>query len=195
MSNAGRKIDQICQGLHFRNRKLQSMKKAIIFFTCLLFLGTNSILAQDQTFAHLNLGNILAEMPEVKEADEEMKLLRDSLRNVYEQKVSQLEKEYGEFQRKVAEGTVPPVQQQKKAQEFQVKQQEIMQLEQQLSTKMEMRRQQKLAPILDRVDQAIKNVAQENGFTMVFDTSAGSLLFAQDSKDVSNLVKQKLGIQ
>lgn len=171
------------------------MKKAITFFTCLLFLGMNSLLAQDQTFAHVNLGNILAEMPAVKEADEEMKLLRDSLRNVYEQKVSQLEKEYGEFQRKVAEGTVPPVQQQKKAQEFQVKQQEIMQLEQQLSTKMEMRRQQKLAPILDRVDQAIKNVAQENGFTMVFDTSAGSLLFAQDSKDVSNLVKQKLGIQ
>ena len=171
------------------------MRRISLLVTVIFLLIAGQSIAQDQTFAHINLGNILAEMPEVKQADEEMQQLRDSLRNVYQQKIENLQAEYGEFQRKVSQGTVPPVEQQKKGQEFQAKQQEILALEQQLSTKMEMRRQQKLAPILDKVDQAIQNIAKENGFTMVFDTSSGAMLFATDSKDISGLVRQRLGIQ
>jgi outer membrane protein len=69
-----------------------------------------------------------------------------------------------------------------------------MQFERQLSTKMEERRQKKLAPILEKVDKAIKQVAEENNYKMVFDTSGGSMLYAQDSKDIGDQVKNKLNL-
>ena len=181
--------------VYFSLRKLTSMKKLNLFILLLVFLGTQNIYAQEQKYAHVNLGNVLAEMPDVKQAEQEMQELRDSMRTVYEQRIKDLEQDYGEFQRKVAQGTVPPVEQQKKAQQFQAEQQKLMEFERQLSSKMEVRRQKKLAPILEKVDKAIKEVAEENDYTMVFDTSGGSMLYAEDTKDIGEQVKNKLNLQ
>lgn len=171
------------------------MKRISIFILSIVFLGFQSLVAQDQQFAHVNLGNVLAEMPQVAEAEEELQELRDSLKTVYEQRIKQLEADYGAFQREVAQGTIPPVQQQQKAQEFQAEQQKIMEFEQQLSSKMEMRRQKKLAPILEQVENAIEKIAVEKGYTMVFDTSGGAMVYAEESKEISDEVKSELGIQ
>jgi outer membrane protein len=153
-----------------------------------------SVFGQEQKHAHLNLGNILAMMPEVAEAEANMKNLRDSLVQVYEGRLQGLQNEYGAFQAEMAQGNVAPIDQQKKAQEFQQKQQQLVQFEQQIPTIMEIRRQQKLAPILERIDQAVKEVANENGYSMVFDTSGGAMLFAAETEDIMSLVKAKLGL-
>ena len=51
-------------------------------------------------------------------------------------------------------------------------------------------------PIYDKAMAAIKNVAEENNFTYIFDVSSGVILFhSNDSQDVTPLVKAKLGIQ
>ena len=43
---------------------------------------------------------------------------------------------------------------------------------------------------------AIKEVGKENGFTYVFDLSAGGILyFADNTEDILPLVKKKLGLQ
>ena len=52
-----------------------------------------------------------------------------------------------------------------------------------------------LQPIIDRAKQAIAEVAKENGYTYIFDTSAGTLLYQQDSDDILALVKKKLGLK
>lgn len=153
-----------------------------------------NVFGQEQKHAHLNLGNILAMMPEVAEAEANMKNLRDSLVQVYEGRLQGLQNEYGAFQAEMAQGNVAPIDQQKKAQEFQQKQQQLVQFEQQIPTIMEIRRQQKLAPILERIDQAVKEVANENGYSMVFDTSGGAMLFAAETEDILELVKVKLGL-
>ena len=56
------------------------------------------------------------------------------------------------------------------------------------------KRQEKLQPVIDKVNNAIKMVATDNQFTYIFDSSAGILLYAQESMDVTSLVKSKLGI-
>ena len=54
-----------------------------------------------------------------------------------------------------------------------------------------------LAPILDEVRNAIAAVAKENGYSYIFDGSpgVGVLLYADDSTNVTGLVKAKLGLQ
>jgi Skp family chaperone for outer membrane proteins len=39
------------------------------------------------------------------------------------------------------------------------------------------------------------DVAKENGFIMVFDTTSSTVLYAHESLDVTKLVKTKLNIQ
>ena len=56
------------------------------------------------------------------------------------------------------------------------------------------RREDLLKPILTRVEDAVKAVATENSYLMIFDTSSGAFLFAAESDDVSPLVKKKLGM-
>jgi len=50
-----------------------------------------------------------------------------------------------------------------------------------------------LTPIITKAQDAIKTVAEENGFTYVFDTTiAGALLYAMPSEDITAMVKSKL---
>ena len=60
----------------------------------------------------------------------------------------------------------------------------------QLTTK----RQKLLQPLIDKVNNAIKQVATEGQFTYIFDSSTGILLYAADSMDVTASVRLKLGI-
>ena len=51
------------------------------------------------------------------------------------------------------------------------------------------------APIIERAKKAVQDVAKENGFTYIFNSSEGLLLYSEPSDDVSELVKTKLGIK
>ena len=52
-----------------------------------------------------------------------------------------------------------------------------------------------LTPIINKAKKGIEDVAKENGYTYVFDTSVGVLLYFEPSDDIMPLVKKKLGIK
>jgi Skp family chaperone for outer membrane proteins len=60
--------------------------------------------------------------------------------------------------------------------------------------KLAQKREQLFSPILDRVNQAMSDVAKENQFMFVFDSSSQVLLYSDETLDVTKLVKAKLGI-
>lgn len=52
-----------------------------------------------------------------------------------------------------------------------------------------------LQPIIDKAKKAIEDVAKENGFTYIFDSSVGVLLYDGGGEDIMLLVKKKVGIK
>ena len=51
-------------------------------------------------------------------------------------------------------------------------------------------------PIMDKAQAAIEKVSKSNGFTYVFDISAGGVVyFSEKSIDILPLVKKELGIE
>ena len=53
-----------------------------------------------------------------------------------------------------------------------------------------------LEPIVARAESAISEVAKENGYVMIFDTSVfNAVMYAQETEDIMPLVKKKLGIE
>lgn len=159
-------------------------------FAIALFCIAGSMQAQD--FGYVNSAAILAEMPNVKQADANLEALQKQLQKKGQSMVEQLQKDYVEVQQRVERGELSPVQQQDEAKKLEDRQKEIAKFEQDMVAQIQKKRDDLLKPIYDAVNQAIKDVAKENGFQFIFDATV--LLYAEESQDVSSLVKAKLGI-
>jgi outer membrane protein len=71
----------------------------------------------------------------------------------------------------------------------------IQNFQQQAQQSLEQQEQALIEPIVNKAKKAIEQVAKENGYTYIFDTSAGSLLFWEESDNVLASVKKKLNLQ
>ena len=60
---------------------------------------------------------------------------------------------------------------------------------------LQQRREELLQPVLIRAQNLIKEVAEENGYRMIFDSSTGSLAYAPEGDNIMGLVRKKLGLK
>lgn len=172
------------------------MKKLLKFISIVLFLTTITNLLHAQKFGHLNTGNLLIQIPSTKTADDQLKVLQDSLVAAGQAHAKAAQEEYVAFSKEYQAGNVPPAEAQKKQAAFENKEKELAQLEDEISAKLAKKRQELLGPILDQLEKAVNEVGKEGGYTMIFDTSVfNSILFAKDSDDIEPLVKAKMGIK
>jgi len=149
-------------------------------------------LAQAQKFGYVNSQAILAEMPEVKQAEANLEALQKQLQKKGQSEIEKFQQDYMAVQQKAERGELSPKQQEEEAERLKKKEMELGQLEQDMVQQMQEKRAELLEPIYEKVNDAIETVAKENGYTMIFDQ--GVLLYKEDSQDVSSMVKAKLGI-
>ena len=145
---------------------------------------------QAQKFGYVNSNAILAEMPEVKQFESNLEALQKQLQKKGQGMLEQLQKDYTVIQQKIERGELSRLQQEEEAKKLQAREQEIAKFEQDMVNQLQEKRNKELQPIVDKVNQAIKDVAKENNFQFIFDQ--GILLYADQAQDVSNLVKAKL---
>ncbi len=170
------------------------MKK---LFTCaclLLALTFMSTTVSAQKFGYLNSQALLSEMSEVEQAKANLEVLGQQLRKKGEAMVASLQAKYGEVQQKAAAGGLSPKDQEAEVTKLKAEEAEIAKFEQDMVQQLQKKEADLLQPILDKVNVAIKAVAEEEGYLYIFDSSTQVLLYADESSDVSSKVKTKLGI-
>ncbi|TVQ43241.1 MAG: OmpH family outer membrane protein [Saprospirales bacterium] len=166
-----------------------------IFVFSLLMFGmsqTNELFAQK--IGHLNSAAILSEMPEVLAADAELETLQKQLVAQAQRRIESLQKDYQELIRQEQQGDLSPRRLQEEQMRLREKEQELAMEEQNIQSTLMRKRNELINPILERVQDAIDEVARENNFQYILDTSGGSVLFADDTKDITRMVRTKLGI-
>lgn len=168
-------------------------KKAPIFFLALIF-GASLSAQNAAKYGHMNLGNLLELMPDTKKANDDLKVFADRLTAIDDSLGRALQSAAETLQREYDAGNLTPIQAQQRQAELQKQQEFLQKFEQEAQQKVGAKREELLGPILQKVDDAIRAVAKEHGFVMIFDTSSGAMLFAADNEDVTALVKSKLGI-
>lgn len=169
------------------------MKRIALLFAFVLFSLASSVA---QKYGHLNFGNLIADMPQTEQANKDLETYQKQLVAKGEEMATKLQTQFEATLKEVNEGKLSPLQQQQAEADLQNQQNEIRAYEQEVLQKVEIKRQELLKPIIEKAEQAITQVAQENGYIMIFDTSVfNAILFAEDSDDVMSLVKAKLGIQ
>jgi outer membrane protein len=166
--------------------------KRIIFSAVMIVFMTFTISAQN--FGYCNSRALLLEMPEMAQATSELEVLAKQLQKQGEDMVSKLQAEYTVLEQEIAAGNLSKIQQEEEAKKFQEKQQQLSLFDQEMSLQIQKKEAELLEPILKRLNDAITAVAKENQFQFIFDQGTQMLLFAEQSTDVSSMVKSKLGI-
>jgi outer membrane protein len=167
------------------------MMKQFLLLSAFVLLGTGMVSAQK--YGHLNFGNLLSSLEETQAADSTLADYQDQLVAKGEEMAKEWQQKAQAFAKKAQAGELPPVKQQEQQQALEEERAKILEYEQDVSKKVQQRRKELLEPIIAKVEAAIDDVAEENGYVMIFDTSVfNAILFAEESDDVMELVKAKL---
>lgn len=169
---------------------MKSLKS--IFGIALMLVCTSNV--QAQKFGYLNSSAIMSEVPEVKQAESNLKAYQEQLSKQGQQKVEALQNKYQELARKEKQGEIAPKALQEQADKLKLEEEDLAKLEQDMQNQMAQKREALLQPILDKINKAIQEIAKEQSYSYIFDSSAGMLLYADESSDVSSLVRTKLGL-
>jgi outer membrane protein len=159
-------------------------------------LAATSVQAQAPLkIGYTDVQYVLAQMPESKQIESELKTYNTQLE-------AQLKSKYADYQAKgeayqKAAGTMTDVVKADKEKELQGLQQSIQEFQQSAQQSLQQKQQVLLKPALDKLQKNIDLVANENGFTYVFNSDSGGsplLLHAPKEGDISDLVLKKMGI-
>ena len=175
------------------------MKKIVLFA---LFVLPLSIFAQDLKFGHIDRGEIIKVMPEFTSAQ---KTLED-LSLKYKEEISKLEtefqKEYTEFQQNGA--TLAEAIKSSREANLQRMYNNIQEFTSKAQDDLQAKQVDLMKTITDKLNKAIKEVGNENGFLYIFDVqgptaeqafASSVLYYSPKSTDVLPLVKKKLNIK
>lgn len=168
------------------------MKKTLLFtFGLVMLLATNGFA---QKFGYCNSAEILTLIPDVKAADSDLKAFQTQLTKRGQDMVKVLQDKATELQRKQDQGTISPNDYQTQAAKLKEEEAKISDYEQEVMNQLAKKREELYKPIFDRFNKAMNDVAKENGLTLVFDRNTQVVLYADESLDVTKMVKAKMGI-
>lgn len=170
------------------------MKKLIkISFLFIAFLSMTATV-QAQKFGYVFSAAILSEFPEKKQADANLETLQTQLQKKYDGMLKTAQAKAQQFQADFDAGKLSPLQQQEAQTTMTQEQEKIIKFEREIQDKMLKKQEELYSPILEKINKAIEDVAKEEGLTMVFNADVQVLLYADESTNMTDKVKAKLGM-
>ncbi|SFR32752.1 periplasmic chaperone for outer membrane proteins Skp [Robiginitalea myxolifaciens] len=167
-------------------KHLQKIAIAIV----LLFAMSFTAQAQSKT-AHINVTELLSQMPEMKAAQAELKKLEETYRADIQGSMTELQNKLTQYQNEAS--GVSQEENQKRAQELQGFERNIGEAQQAASQELQKKQAELFEPISKKAKEAIEKVAAAQGYNYVFDSSPGSGVIVATGKDLLADVKQELG--
>ena len=168
--------------------------KNIVTISLLVVLMLFGGMVNGQKFGHINSQELLASMPESDSAQAAIQKMAEDYELQLEEMQVELNKKYDDYLKNRERYT--DLIRQTKESEIADMNDRIQQFQAIAQQELENQRNELLRPILEKANNAVKAVAEENGFIYVFDLSLGNpLYFSDESVDILPMVKEKLGLQ
>ena len=156
-----------------------------------LFVAATGFVNAQSKVAHINVQQLLSEMPEMKAAQAELKKLQETYRADIQSSMTELQNKYTQYENEATSKTREENEQ--RAIELQGFQKNIEDAQQKAMQDMQKKQQELFAPISDKAKAAIEKVAAAEGYDYVIDASPGLSLIVAKGKDLLPAVKQELG--
>lgn len=168
---------------------MKNVKKMTV--ALIMLVAVTGFVNGQSKMAHINVQQLLSEMPEMKAAQAELKKLEETYSADIESSVTELQNKYTQYSN---EATAKSKEEnEKRAVELQGFEKSIQEARQAAMQEMQKKQQELFAPISDKAKSAIEKVAAAQGFDYVVDASPGLSLIVAKGKDLLPEVKQELG--
>lgn len=169
------------------------MKKILTLLFVAIVVCSGSAMAQKTIkLGHINSNELMQIMPGRDSAQAVLQKEMEDLESTLKSMSSELETRYNDYLAK--QDAMSDLIKQTKQRELQDMQARAQEFQKNAEQQLQDRQAELLKPIIDRARKAIEEVAKENGYTYVFDSGVGTLLYSPESEDLMPLVKKKLGI-
>ena len=166
------------------------MKK--VLFTLATSLAVMLSVQAQSKFGYLNSNELLAMMPESQSMQEELQTYAKGLESQLTAMQAEYEKKVVEYQQN--ETSYTEIIKEDKIREIEGIQQRVVEFQKNAQQSLGEKEAELFTPIREKAMAAIDKVAREGNYTFIFDSGAGSFLYAAESENVLNLVKSKLGL-
>ena len=170
------------------------MKKNIkIILVTFLLIGGIGLNAQDLKFGHIDSRELLMSMPETDSAQARIQQLSSDYDQQMEEMQVELNKKYDDYI--TNQETWTDLIRQTKEADLQEMQQRIQQFQQMAQQDLQTQQTQLMQPIIEKANNAVKEVAKEAGFIYIFDIGNGNPVYwSEKSINIMPLVRTKLGL-
>ena len=149
-----------------------------------------SLAAQNLKFGTVNTVDVFNLMPEKAPAEKQLEDLSKQYESEFMKMQEEFTTKYKDFVN--SQDSMPENIKQRRMQEIQERIQNFREV---ATGDLEEQQAKLLAPLQEKIANAVKAVGQENGFTFIFDMSIPSVLYAGgQAVDATPLVKAKLGL-
>lgn len=166
--------------------------KIMLTGAVIMAMSFSSFAQKAPKFGHINSNDLLTIMPERDSAEAELKSFAQELELQLTKMSSEYEKKYTDYQANVA--VMNEVVRASKEEEILELQKRIQDFQQKAQQSLQQKEGALMEPLVEKAKKAIKDVAKENGYTYVFDSSVGALIHYPETDDLLPLVKKKLGL-
>ncbi len=151
-----------------------------------------SFTATAQKIAHVNLDSLITLMPESKVAQQSVQDYAKQLEMQVTAMQTELQTKYEAFQKDSP--NMAPIVKDSKEKELNDLNQRITDFQQQAQADYQKKSTELSKPVYEKAKKAIDQVAKDNGYKYVLDTSTGLVLYSEPTDDIIGLVIKKLGI-
>ena len=165
-------------------------KSLFILAFCFTTLGGN---AQNQEkFGHINFADLYALMPGLDSVKALYEKYASSIQSQFDAMQNELESKIVDYQNN--QTTMSDIIRQTKEREIQDLQSRMEAFQTSAQQDLQNKEVELTTPIIEKAQNAVKEVAKENGYTYILNSAGGMVLFADPLDNITDLVKKKLGI-
>lgn len=163
-----------------------------IALAAVMLLSIN--VSAQQKIGHINADELLQLMPETKAAQTELQTYQQQLEADFQEMEKELQAKVEAF--RANEKVYTNLTRETKGQEIQQLQIRIQEYQVSAQEDLQQKQVALLTPIIEKATNAVKEVAKENNFTYIMDSSPSKavVIFVDNGEDIMPLVKKKLGL-
>jgi outer membrane protein len=168
---------------------MKNLKKIAV--ALMLFVAATSFVNAQSKIAHIDVQKLLADMPEMKAAEAELKKLSETYQADIQAAATELRNKFTQYQNEAANKSKE--ENDKRALELQGQEKNIGEAQQNAQQELQKKQAELFGPISDKAKAAIEKVAAQLGFDYVIDAQAGGGLIVAKGKNILSEVKIELG--
>jgi outer membrane protein len=168
---------------------MKQLKKVAV--AVVLFIAATSFVQAQSKIAHINVTDLLAQMPEMQTAQAELKKLEETYRADIQSSLDELKNKLTQYNNEAS--AMSQEENQKRALELQGFERNIGEAQQAAQQELAKKQAELFEPISKKAKEAIEKVAAAQGYDYVVDASPGSGVIVSKGKDLLPEVKKELG--